>query len=103
MRGKGDWLMGEMNNWKLVDERTEFMACCCADRENKEAIVAGKLMAANAYHEQWIALSKRPQHVRIKSVIKGIKRVCVEAGNQVRVTKPLTWEVIRVVEESLGD
>ena len=42
MRGKGIWLAGE-----LVDELAEFMAYCCADWKNKNATVAGKLVAVN--------------------------------------------------------
>ena len=53
MRGKGNWLGKELDEWELVEELTEFMAYCCAGRKNKEATVAGKLMAVNFYHEQW--------------------------------------------------
>ena len=53
MRGNGNWLGKGLGEWELVEERTEFMADCCAERKNKEATVAGKLMAVNVYHEQW--------------------------------------------------
>ena len=39
----------------------------------------------------------------IKAVNRGIKRAHVEVGNQTRVKRPLTWKMIRVVEESLAD
>ena len=45
MRRKGIWLGGEMNEWEQVEELAEFMAYCCAERKNKEATVAGKLVA----------------------------------------------------------
>ena len=51
MRGMGIWLGEEMNEWELVEELTEFMAYCCAERKNKEATVAGKLDSLNYYHE----------------------------------------------------
>ena len=50
MREKGIWLEGEMNEWELVEELTEFMAYCCAERKNKESTVAGKLVAVNDHH-----------------------------------------------------
>ena len=34
-----------MNEWEQVEELAEFMAYCCAERKNKEATVAGKLVA----------------------------------------------------------
>lgn len=45
-----------MNEWELVDELAGFMAYCFAKWKNKEAIVAGKLIAVNLYHEQWVRL-----------------------------------------------
>ena len=42
----------EMNEWEMAEELTDFMAYCCAERKNKESTVAGKLVAANLYHEQ---------------------------------------------------
>ena len=33
----------------------------------------------------------------------GIKRADAGAGNQVWVRRPLTWKVIRVMEESIGE
>ena len=92
-----------MNEWELVEELTEFMAYCCAERKNEEATVAGKLITVNFYHEQWVGLSSPLQHVRIKAVKNGIKRAQVEARNQTRVSRPLTWEMIRVMEETIGE
>ena len=40
---------------------------------------------------------------KIVAVRKGIKRAHVEAGNQTRVRRPLTREMIRVREESIGE
>ena len=92
-----------MDEWELVDELTEFMAYCCAERKNKEATAAGKLMAVKFYHGLWVGLSLPLQHLRINSVRKGIKRAHVEALNQMRVRRPLTWDMIRVLEESIGE
>ena len=43
---------GDMNEWELVEELADFMAYCCAERNNKEATVAEKLVAVNVYHEK---------------------------------------------------
>ena len=103
MRAKGDCLGGDMNEWELVEELAEFMAYSCAERKNKEAVVAGKLVAVNVYREQWVGLSLPMQHVRMKAARKGIKRAHVEAGNQTRVRRARMWEVIRVMEESIAE
>ena len=57
----------------------------------------------NLYHEQWVGLPLPLQHFRIKAVRNGIKRAHVEAGNQTRVRRPLTWEMITVMEECIGE
>ena len=41
------------------------------------------------------------QLFRIKAVKKGIKRAHVEAGNQTWARRPLAWEMIKVMEESI--
>ena len=76
---------GYMNEWELVEELAQFMAYCCAERKNKEATVAGKLVAVNVYDEHWVRLSLPLQHVGIKAARKGVKRAHVEAGNQTRM------------------
>ena len=86
-----------------MEELTEFMAHCCAERKNKEATVAGTWMAVNFNHEQWGGLSLPLQHFRIQAVKKGIRRAHAEAENHARVRRPLTWEIISVVEESIGE
>ena len=63
--------------------------------------MAGKLVAVNLYHEQWVGVSLPLQHFRIKAVKKGIKRAHVEAGNQTWARRPLAWEMIKVMEESI--
>ena len=52
LRAKRNWL-GAYEREELVEELAEFMAYCCAERNNKDATVEGKLMAVNVYHEQW--------------------------------------------------
>ena len=43
------------------------------------------------------------QHVRIKAVRKRIQRPHVQAGSQTQVRRPLTWEMMKVMEESIGE
>ena len=57
--GDGELVKGGINPWERVQELAEFMAYCFAERKNKEATVAWKLIAANGYHEQSVALSRR--------------------------------------------
>ena len=90
-----NWLGKDMGEWEL--------AYCSEGRKNKEATVAGKLMVVNFYHEQWEGLSLPLQHFRIKAVEKEIKRAHAGARNLARVKKSLTWEMIRVMEESIGE
>ena len=85
-----------------MEELAEFMANCCAARK-KEVPTAETLVAMTFYHEQWVGLSLPVQHVRIKAARKGIKTAHMEAGNQTRVRRPLTWEMIRVMDESIGE
>ena len=71
MRRNGNWLGNEMDEWGLADELTEIVAYCCAERKNKEATVAGNLMAAvHFYHEQWGGLSRPRKQFRIEDVEK---------------------------------
>ena len=42
-----------MGEWQLVDEVTEFMTYCCAERKDGEETGVGKLEAINFYHERW--------------------------------------------------
>ena len=65
MRGKGNRLGKKLDKWELVDELTEFMAYCCAERKNMEATVAWNLMAVNVYQEHWGGLSLPLHHFRI--------------------------------------
>ena len=83
-------MRGDMSEMELVKELSEFTAYCCAERKNKEATVAGKMVAVNVNHEQWVRLSLPLQHFRIHAVRKGIKRAHVEAENQARVRRPLS-------------
>ena len=90
MRENGNRLGEDLREWELVEELTECMAYSCAERKNKEAIVAGKLMAVYSYHEQWGKLYLPLQNFRIHAVKKGIRTAHSEEGNQTRVTRPLT-------------
>ena len=103
MRRKEIWLGGQKNGGELVEELAEFMAHCCAERKNREATMAGKLVAVNVYDEQWVGLYLSLQHFRIRAVRNGMKRAHVEAGNQTWVRRPLKWEIVRVMEESIGE
>ena len=93
----------ELDEWELVEELTEFMAYCCAERKSTKATVAGKLMAVNVYHEHWGQLSPPLQHFRIKAEKKSIRRAHEESGNKARERRPLTCEMIRVMEENIDE
>ena len=104
--GERELVGGHMNERELLEELetpAEFMSYSCAEKQEKEATVAEKLEAVNFYHEQGVGLSLPVQHVRIKAARKGIKTAHMEAGNQTRVRRPLTWEMIRVMDESIGE
>ena len=101
--GEGNWSGKELGEWELVEELTEFMAYCCPERKNKEATVAGKLMVVTFYHEQWGGAVSAAAALQIQAVKKGIRRAHAKAGNQARVRRPLTWEMIRVMEEIVGE
>ena len=71
-----------MGKTKLVAGLVEFMGFCCAEKGNKETTIAGKLVAINFYHEQFVGLSMLLGNPLIKSVKQGIKRAHVEEGAQ---------------------
>ena len=96
--GKGIWLDAERGEAGMVEELLRYMAFCCAVKRNKEATVAGKLVAVNFYHEQWVGLSLPISHVRVKAVRQGIKRAHVESGSQQRVRRPLTSGMLAGME-----
>ena len=72
----------------------EFMVDCSADR--KGATVAVKGMG-ECLPEQWVGLSLPLQHFRRRAARKGTKRVHVEVGNQTRVRRPLTGELLSLI------
>ena len=88
-----------MNEWEIVEELMDFMGYCCAEGENKGSTVAGKPVPVNVYDEQWVGLSLP----LMKALKKWIRRAHVVAGYQTRARKPLTWEMIKVMEESIGE
>ena len=65
---------------EVVDELAEYMAYCCAVRGNRDSTVAGKLVAVNFFHEQWMGKSLSLNHFRIKAVKVGIQRAHVEGA-----------------------
>ena len=71
-----------MGKTKLVAGLVEFMGFCCSEKGNKETTIAGKLVAINFYHEQFVGLSMLLGNPLIKSVKQGIKRAHVEKGAQ---------------------
>lgn len=99
--GKGSWLQKELGEMELVAELTEFMGYCCAEKGNKETTIAGKLVAINFYHEQFVGLSLPLGNPLIRSVKQGIKRAHVEKGSQQRVRRPLTWGILTRMQESV--
>ena len=65
-----------------------------------ESTVAGKLVAVNFFHEQWMGKTLPLNHFRIKAVKEGIKRAHVEGGTQQRMRRPLSWEMLKGMEEA---
>ena len=100
-RVEGERLLARGDRVRDGDRRklAEYMAYCCAVRGNRETTVAGKLVAVNFFHEQWVGRSLPLKHFRIKAVKEGIKRSHVEGGYQQRVRRPLTWEMVKGMEE----
>ena len=76
------------------------MAYCYAEWGNRESTVAGKLVAFDFVHEQWIRKSLPRNHFRIKAVREGIQRAYVERGSQQRMRRPLSWEMLKEMEEA---
>ena len=75
----------------MAEELAQYMAFCCAVKRNKEVAVVGKLVAVNAYHEQWVGLSLPIKHVRVRAVRQGTKRAHVESRSQQRLRRPVKW------------
>ena len=57
-------------------------------------------MAINFFHEQWMGKTLPLNHFRIKAVKEGIKRAYVEGGTQQRMRRPLTWGMLKEMEEA---
>ena len=57
-------------------------------------------MAVNFFHEQWMGKTLPLNHFRIKAVKEGIKRAHVEGGTQQRMRRPLSWEMLKEMEEA---
>ena len=58
---------GGMNEWEPVEDLAEIIVYGCTERTNMEATVARKLIAVNAYQQQWVGLSLPLQQFRIKA------------------------------------
>ena len=71
-----------MEEAEIVEELVQYIAFCCAVKRNKDATVAGKLVAVNVCHEQWVGLSLPINHVRVRAVRQEIKRAHVGSGSQ---------------------
>ena len=56
-----------MNEWEPVEDLTEIMVYGSVERTNMEATVARKLVAVNAYRQQWVGLSLPLQRFRTKA------------------------------------
>ena len=56
-------------------------------------------MAVNFFHEQWMGKTLPLNYFRIKAVKEGIKRVHVEGGTQQRMPRPLSWGMLKEMEE----
>ena len=99
--GKECWLNKGVGKMELVVELAEFIGYCCAEKGNKKTTIAGKLVAINFYHEQFVGLSMPLGIPLIESVKQGTKRAHVEKGTQQRVRRPLTWGILTRMPESV--
>ena len=57
-----------------------------------------KLQVVNLYHEQWLGMTLPWEHFRVQAAKKSIQRAHVGTGGWPRVRRPLTWELIPVLE-----
>ena len=89
-RRRSRWLEATAPEPEVVDELAEYMAYCGAARGTRETPIAGKLVAVNFSHKQWVGRSLPLDHFRIKAAKGGIKRAHVEGGTQQRVRRPLS-------------
>ena len=88
--GKGCGLQKGVGEAELAAEIKEFMGYCCAGHGYKESTIAGKLVAVQFHHEQFVGLSLPLGNPLIRSVNQGIKTAHVEKGTQQSVITPLT-------------
>ena len=100
--GNGCWLQKRMGKEELAAELTEYIGYCCARKGSKESIIAGKLVAVQLYHEQFVGLSSPLSNPLISSGKQGINRAHVEKGTQQRVRRPLTWGMPTTMQESIS-
>ena len=63
------------------------MEYCCAREENTDSTIAGKLVAVQFYHEEFVGLSLPLGNPLIRSVQQGIKRAHVEKCTEQRVRR----------------
>ena len=99
--GKGCWVQKGVGEAELEAELTELMTYCCARKGTKELTIAGKSVAVQFYHEQFVGLSLPLGNPLIRSVKQGIKRAHVEKGTQQRVRRPLTRGMLTNMQESI--
>ena len=103
MRKKGNWLGNEMDEGGLADELTIVRGLLLRGKEELGGGYGGDIDGGYLYHEQWGGLSLPWKKFGINDVDKIVKRAPAEAENHARVKRPLTWEIMRVMEESIGD
>lgn len=58
----------------------------------------GETSSGGFNHEHWMSLTLPLVHFRVKAVRQGKKRAHIEAGNQPKLRRPLTWETVEVME-----
>ena len=101
VRREDCWLQKGMGEMELAAELEEFMEYCGAEKGNKETTIAGKLVAINFCHEQFVRPSMPLGNPLIRSVKQGIKRAHIEKGTQQRVRRPSTWGMLTRMQESI--
>ena len=76
-----------MGEEELAAESTEFMGYCCAKQENEGLTIAGKLVAVQFYHEQFVGQSLPIGNSLIRFLNPGIKKAHEEKGTDAESEK----------------
>lgn len=99
--GKDCELQKHMGEMAPVEELVEFMGCYCVEKGNKESTIVGKLVGTIFHREQLVGLAVSLGNPLIWWMRQAIKRVHAEKASQLRVRRPLTWEMLTGMHDSV--